>query len=183
MIDLFNNYFSCIYNFFVIKEEIDIDFINNLVKSTEPLITNYQNLNHKLIMLDNDKKIMLQNINNLKESLTFTENDIKQQEILINNLHIEISNKKNKIKIYKDLIQKTIFQNCVICMDQCQDKIGYLECNHEFCFECINDWSQNKKICPICNKKFSSIKQKSIKQKNNTQLKNLLNKLDEIINY
>ena len=183
MMDLFNNYLSCIYNFFYKNEEIDIELINNIIKTTEPLISNYQELNQRLIKLSNDRKIKLQNFKNIKQSLISTEKKIKEQENILNNIHDEINNKKNKLKIYRDLIQKTISQNCVICMDQCTEKIGYLQCNHEFCFECINNWSNNKKTCPICNKKFSNIKTKKIKKNNNTQLKKLLNTLDEIINY
>ena len=182
MMDLFNTYFSCIYNFFN-KVDIDFELIDSIIKTAEPLLNEYQKLNQKLIKLSNDKKNKLQNLENIKKSLTFTEKKIKEQEVILNDLYDEINNKKNKLKNYRDLIEKTMNQNCVICMDDCSNEIGYLNCNHEFCFECINNWSINKKICPICKKKFDIIKIKKNKKNNNSQLKKLLNKLDEIINY
>ena len=30
-------------------------------------------------------------------------------------------------------------------------------CNHEFCFQCIDKWSETKLECPMCRAKFTTI--------------------------
>ena len=30
-------------------------------------------------------------------------------------------------------------------------------CNHIFCFSCINKWSKTREICPMCRTKFTNI--------------------------
>ena len=48
---------------------------------------------------------------------------------------------------------------CAICLGTVE-KAGKIDsCIHEFCFECILKWSKVTNKCPICTKKFKSIKE------------------------
>uniref|UniRef100_A0A673WEP8 E3 ubiquitin-protein ligase Topors n=1 Tax=Salmo trutta TaxID=8032 RepID=A0A673WEP8_SALTR len=46
---------------------------------------------------------------------------------------------------------------CPICLDRFNN-MSYLDrCLHRFCFQCIQEWSNNKVECPLCKQPFSSI--------------------------
>ena len=38
---------------------------------------------------------------------------------------------------------------CPICTNKCKIK-GVTKCNHEFCYECIEEWLKENKKCPVC---------------------------------
>ena len=46
---------------------------------------------------------------------------------------------------------------CLICLHICELPCKSNRCNHIFCFTCLNAWSLNKKICPMCRRAFSRI--------------------------
>ena len=39
---------------------------------------------------------------------------------------------------------------CPICLDPISDKRGVLDCDHDYCFECIDNWMTETNICPMC---------------------------------
>ena len=39
--------------------------------------------------------------------------------------------------------------DCVICMDGMKNKYT-TKCNHEFCLDCIDKWTNEKNCCPLC---------------------------------
>jgi hypothetical protein len=45
-------------------------------------------------------------------------------------------------------------EECPICLENLETRIGVLSCGHTFHVNCINDWFNNgtTKICPMCNK-------------------------------
>ncbi|XP_074850149.1 E3 ubiquitin-protein ligase Topors isoform X2 [Carettochelys insculpta] len=46
---------------------------------------------------------------------------------------------------------------CPICLDRF-DNVAYLDrCLHRFCFRCVQEWSKNKAVCPLCKQPFHSI--------------------------
>ena len=49
----------------------------------------------------------------------------------------------------------TIEEDCPICMEKLDGKVGHLECNHYFHEKCLNEWVKKSinKDCPICRKK------------------------------
>ncbi|CAG9333839.1 unnamed protein product [Blepharisma stoltei] len=51
-------------------------------------------------------------------------------------------------------------QRCLICMEPPRNSpCGLLDCGHnQFCFTCIETWSQITNKCPLCNLRFYSIK-------------------------
>lgn len=48
----------------------------------------------------------------------------------------------------------TVDEDCPICLEKLDGKIGHLECTHYFHEECLNQWikKSNNKDCPICRK-------------------------------
>ena len=48
---------------------------------------------------------------------------------------------------------------CPICFEILNDHIAYLNiCYHSFCSTCIEIWKTKSNKCPLCRRKFSSIK-------------------------
>lgn len=48
---------------------------------------------------------------------------------------------------------------CVICMENKLDSnfVGILNCKHEFCFSCIENWAKHENTCPLCKEAFTTI--------------------------
>jgi hypothetical protein len=44
--------------------------------------------------------------------------------------------------------------NCPICLDNIKDKITII-CNHNFCYQCLNEWFENHNTCPICRQELN----------------------------
>ncbi|KAG0325988.1 hypothetical protein BG000_001573 [Podila horticola] len=40
--------------------------------------------------------------------------------------------------------------HCVICLNPCEDRAVLENCQHEFCFRCILQWSMISHSCPLC---------------------------------
>ena len=47
--------------------------------------------------------------------------------------------------------------NCVICLEKVQNKSFADACFHQFCYDCILEWSKVKAECPLCKQPFKSI--------------------------
>ena len=45
---------------------------------------------------------------------------------------------------------------CAICLGQ-EDMVKINGCSHEFCFTCIDKWSETKLECPMCRAVFTHI--------------------------
>ncbi|KAL4480017.1 hypothetical protein ABPG74_020533 [Tetrahymena malaccensis] len=53
-------------------------------------------------------------------------------------------------------------KNCAICLGIPEDSIyGVVQCNHEFCIDCILQWSEVTNLCPMCRAEFSKILKKN----------------------
>ena len=48
---------------------------------------------------------------------------------------------------------------CAICYDETEGETPATidGCQHKFCFQCIDKWSETKRECPLCRKPFTSI--------------------------
>ena len=48
---------------------------------------------------------------------------------------------------------------CPICYEcpNLEDITSICGCKHQFCFECIDRWGQNKNTCPLCNGVFTKV--------------------------
>lgn len=47
--------------------------------------------------------------------------------------------------------------NCAICLGSCSNKCFSDTCMHQFCFNCLLQWSKIKAECPLCKQPFKSI--------------------------
>lgn len=54
---------------------------------------------------------------------------------------------KNKSMISS---KQSELNNCAICIDTINIKKGVLDCDHKYCFECIENWTKETNKCPIC---------------------------------
>ena len=51
-----------------------------------------------------------------------------------------------------------VYENiCIICLENFEDKIIKLNCNHYFHRKCINKWRKINDKCPICRKPITNI--------------------------
>mmetsp|Transcript_16352 Transcript_16352/g.27014 ORF Transcript_16352/g.27014 Transcript_16352/m.27014 type:complete len:196 (+) Transcript_16352:86-673(+) len=46
---------------------------------------------------------------------------------------------------------------CAICRSEPSGSAIKLPCDHQFCFDCIREWSNTKNSCPLCYVKFSQL--------------------------
>lgn len=49
-------------------------------------------------------------------------------------------------------------ENCPICLDPVSNYRGILDCNHEYCKECISEWTNNDNSCPLCKHKSKTLR-------------------------
>lgn len=47
---------------------------------------------------------------------------------------------------------------CAICLDRINDGCCAETCEHSFCFECLKRWAAIQPVCPLCKRKFTSIR-------------------------
>tara|TARA_B100001287_G_C22632120_1_gene505715 strand:+ start:355 stop:852 length:498 start_codon:yes stop_codon:yes gene_type:complete len=60
---------------------------------------------------------------------------------------------------------------CSICLEEINNK-STTNCNHSFCFNCLNEWlSKNKNTCPICRTQLKHY----INNGNNTKIISIFN--------
>ena len=64
--------------------------------------------------------------------------------------------KLKEIYDYDELLKKSEENLCPICLNQIKDKI-ILSCKHEFCFICLNEWSNKNNRCPMCRQLFQNL--------------------------
>lgn len=66
---------------------------------------------------------------------------------------LEIFNYRTFIEKYGDKVVKI----CPICLNSCIKPCKPETCIHMFCSKCLDIWSNTKKVCPICRRKFTNI--------------------------
>lgn len=47
---------------------------------------------------------------------------------------------------------------CPVCLSEIEDVTFAINCNHEFCFDCIEHWVQQRNRCPVCRQVIHSIR-------------------------
>jgi len=45
--------------------------------------------------------------------------------------------------------------NCPICFDDINHNKITIICNHDFCYQCLNEWFKNHNTCPICRQELN----------------------------
>jgi hypothetical protein len=59
-------------------------------------------------------------------------------------LHFESDSKLKLTKIEK------LPPVCSICLNPLREKVGRLDCGHDFCYVCIEKWIKINSHCPLC---------------------------------
>ena len=62
-------------------------------------------------------------------------------------------------------------ESCSICLDELTKTKGKLPCGHEFCFSCIERWSKETNKCPLCKKRFETIKKNTLHTESSVNVK------------
>lgn len=57
---------------------------------------------------------------------------------------------KTKLHTLLNIFEQNILPECSICLDKTSRKRKMLECDHNFHPECINQWLEENKSCPMC---------------------------------
>ncbi|KAL0489517.1 E3 ubiquitin-protein ligase p28-like [Acrasis kona] len=53
-------------------------------------------------------------------------------------------------------------KECAICFEEIKE-LGMMDCcNHDFCFACVNKWSNECNTCPVCKRRFKTITKKRL---------------------
>ena len=81
-------------------------------------------------------------------------NELNEYSNKINKDDFIGKNKIDRIENIKFNIDNTSFFQCGICMDTFQDgeQLKKLVCSHIYHKDCLNQWIQSKKDCPLCGK-------------------------------
>ena len=93
---------------------------------------------------------MITHNNNNNDDYEYEQNN-ENINIYINN-NTESSNINSLNVINYSRLDNNLDDTCIICLDDYNDNnnIGTLYCNHYFHQECIDQWFQKVKVCPIC---------------------------------
>jgi hypothetical protein len=123
--------------------------ISNFNISTNDLNNSNLFFNTYNFELNNTNNIN-QTLNNIYDDVTsFVNENINQsQSEPQQNNKYTIKDLNNKFPIMKCL-EKI---ECPICFEKPVKKCRELNCNHIFCYECIDKWFKNNNTCPICKK-------------------------------
>ena len=83
----------------------------------------------------------------------------ERYNILFEDVFIYSNNKKKKLKKVSDNKELSIplDATCAICCDSIKDLANPGCCKHDFCRVCLEQWSSNKNVCPLCKKRYHSL--------------------------
>ncbi|EGC32619.1 hypothetical protein DICPUDRAFT_155373 [Dictyostelium purpureum] len=72
-------------------------------------------------------------------------------------LNLKLKDAKSKLALKKKQQQEE--NKCYVCMEDMEtDSIATIDCNHKFCFDCMDTWHKIKNTCPLCRARFYTIK-------------------------
>ncbi|KAL4509229.1 hypothetical protein ABPG72_018160 [Tetrahymena utriculariae] len=166
---------SCIFK--NLNKQIDLNNIiqnpsskRRLTRSTNTLHESFQKqIFQRQESLNQNKRMRISN-NNCNKSQIKAEinqsciNKTKQEES--KKLKKLVKNKRKSEGKNDQLTQKNqmsqSLKNCAICLGIPEDSIyGVVKCQHEFCIDCILQWSEVTNLCPMCRAEFSKIQKKN----------------------
>ena len=81
--------------------------------------------------------------------------DLKDKNSVLDDTSVELA-KPLPSPAKDEAVKET---ECVICMEDKRDAnfVGILNCKHDFCFDCIENWAKHENTCPLCKVAFTSI--------------------------
>ena len=92
--------------------------------------------------------------NNIKSSPLNKEEELKS-------INSSNNNKNNFNKLIKNTenkeMQLSLDAECIICCNNILELANPDGCNHDFCKDCLFEWTKQSSICPLCKKKYSKI--------------------------
>ena len=120
------------------------NYINNNNNINFNIFNNYNNNNNNNFNIFNNSNNILNNNNN-------NENEDKEDEDKEDDN--KIINMLEEIELTQIIIDKAETKECPICLIEysTSNKICYLPCFHFFHSQCIKNWCQKSKRCPLCN--------------------------------
>ena len=68
------------------------------------------------------------------------------------------SNQEKESSAKSIVVSAKDLKSCPICLTAISNRALTDTCSHEFCFECISQWSTNHNRCPICRQTYTNIK-------------------------
>ena len=87
--------------------------------------------------------------------------EMNQKNEKIVNDDTEIKNRKHLKKLKKDIDNKEmglpLDAECIICCSEIRELANPDGCNHDFCRNCLIEWSQRSSKCPICKTLYNNI--------------------------
>lgn len=126
---------------------------NNLNSGNSSHIVNKLNFLHN--STNKDKYL-----NSLSKLYEMNSNNKRKNPFIENEEFDEYENKKSK-RLKKATDNKELLlplnTSCPICLDSINSLANLDNCNHDFCRECIVNWSTKTNLCPLCKKEFKKI--------------------------
>lgn len=73
--------------------------------------------------------------------------------------HLKIPKSYNKLQIIHHHSEKKpkAGKTCAICLDEINKERGVLQCKHEYCYDCIAEWTKSDNSCPLCKAKSKTL--------------------------
>lgn len=83
----------------------------------------------------------------------------EKYNLIFEDIFVYNNNKKKKLKKVSDNKELSIplDATCAICCDVIKNLANPGCCKHDFCRVCLQEWSMNKNVCPLCKKQYHSI--------------------------
>ena len=166
------------------KENLNINLNLNLSFSKKEHDSNYFENNHFANYNNNAKRVRDKEVLEITERKSYkivksSESKEKKNSTLKKNSKSPVKTVTPK-KSKKRLVKANNFQInspkniCAICLDSLKITTSLNTCKHEFCKECIENWSKMTNLCPLCKEEFSKLtyylnsrkKIKKVKKKN-----------------
>jgi len=117
--------------------------------------------NNRIIFLkEEDEENYFKNKENvINDESGEIEKNQKNEKIV--NDDTEIKNRKHLKKLKKDIDNKEmglpLDAECIICCSEIRELANPDGCNHDFCRNCLIEWSQRSSKCPICKTLYNNI--------------------------
>ena len=117
--------------------------------------------NNRIIFLkEEDEEKYYKNKENLINDESGENNKSKKNENMADD-DTEIKNRKHPKKLRKDIDNKELGlpldAECIICCSEIRELANPDGCNHDFCRNCLIEWSQRSAKCPMCKTLYKNI--------------------------
>lgn len=152
-----NNVNNNINNINRSNKENSKDFSNkNIKNSTNPVGEKKESIQKPAILFQNTKykseSDVTTAVNNINTNAIKNNN---KKGLEVTNINITKASEKKEKALQSP--SSTNKKTCTICFDEIKDQAILNRCSHEYCYECIRQWSDNSNKCPLCKAQYSYI--------------------------